>query len=78
MKPVKNLVFAALLVFSIAFNTAAGDIDMPGKQQPGPAPVASPTPVLTTDEPIPSDQQTTVETTDYPWYEVLTALLSVY
>jgi hypothetical protein len=72
MKPVKNLVFAALLVFSIALNTIAGDIDQPGTPAPAPPP---PRVTATTDETIP---ETTVETADYPWYEVLTALLSVY
>jgi len=79
MKPVKNLVFAALLVFSIALNTFAGDIDLPGSPAPTPPP---PHVTVATDETIPEtntdSQETTVETADYPWFEVLTALLSVY
>jgi len=78
MKPVKNLVFAALLVFTLAFNTFAGDIDQPGNPAPPPPPRAT----ATTDEPIPGtstdSQETTVETADYLFLEVLTALLSVY
>jgi hypothetical protein len=79
MKPVKNLVFAALLVFSIALNTLGGDIDLPGAPAPTPQP---PRVTATTDETIPGtstdSQETTVETADYLFLEVLTALLSVY
>ena len=79
MKPVKNLVFAALLVLSIALNTFGGDIDLPG----APAPVPPPKVMTTaTDETIPGtstdSQGITVETADYLFFEVLTALLSVY
>ena len=78
MKPVKNLVIAALLVFSIAFNTFAGDIDVPGAAAPPPPPRMT----ATTDEIVPvtstDTQQTTVETADYLLFEVLAALLSVY
>jgi len=79
MKPVKNLVFAALLAFSIAFNTFAGDIQHPGIAAPTPTPEARI--IAATDETI-SDatdsQQTTVETADYLFLEILIALLSVY
>jgi len=78
MKPVKNLLFAALLVFSIALNTLGGDIDLPGAPAPTPQP---PRMTATTDETIPGStdsQETTVETADYLFLEVLTALLSVY
>jgi hypothetical protein len=74
MKPVKNLVFAALLVFSIALNSFAGDIDLPGSPAPAPPPPRAT--VVTSD--TNTDDQQTVETADYPWFEVLTALLSVY
>jgi hypothetical protein len=73
MKPVKNLVFAALLVFSIAFNTFAGDIDQPGAPKPEPPRAIVVAPETYTDSP-----ETTVETADYLWFEVMTALLSVY
>jgi hypothetical protein len=72
MKPVKNLVFAAVLVFSIALNTFGGDIDLPGNPAPTPPRVTA-----TTDETMP-ETDTTVETADYLFLEVLTALLSVY
>ena len=75
MKPVKNLVFAALLVISIALNTFGGDIDLPGKETPPPPPksMTTTTPVTSTDS-----QELTFETADYLFVEVLTALLSVY
>ena len=73
MKPVKNLVFAALLVFSIALNTLGGDIDLPGAPAPTPPPrVTATTPETNT------DSQETTDAADYLFFEVLTALLSVY
>ena len=74
MKPVKNTVFAALLVFSLALTTIAGDVQVPGVA----APIPSPTPEasrITVSEP---ETDTTFETADYLFLEVLTALLSVY
>ena len=80
MKPVKNFVFAALLVFSIAFNTFAGDIQHPGIAAPTPTP--SPEAMINaTDKIIPDatdSQQSTVATADYLFFEILIALLSVY
>ena len=78
MKPVKNLVFATLLVSSIVFNTFAGEVQVPG----APAPPEPPRMTTTTEE-TPTDtstdtQQTTVDTSDYLFYEVLAAVLSVY
>ena len=74
MKPVKNLVFAAVLAFSIAFNTFAGDIQHPGIAAPTPTPNPEESRVFV---PAP-ESDTTVETADYLFLEVLTALLSVY
>ena len=80
MKPVKNLVFAALLVFTIALKTFAGDIDVPGGPAPAPPPPPPPRSTATTDEtlPVTDTEQTTVETSDYIIFEALAALLSVY
>ena len=78
MKPVKNLVFAALLVFSITLNTFAGDVQVPGVAAPTPTPAAL---IAATDETIPDatdSQQTTVEKADYLFLEILIALLSVF
>ncbi|HEV8428531.1 MAG TPA: hypothetical protein VGQ41_11580 [Pyrinomonadaceae bacterium] len=78
MKPVKNLIFAALLVFSIALNSFAGDVEVPGA--PAPTPPKS-TAVL---DPNTSSTDTTeetnvaLETSDSLFYEALIALLSVY
>ena len=74
MKPVKNLVFAALLVFSIALNTFAGDVQVPGIAAPTPSPTPEESRIFV---PAP-ETDTTVETADYLFLEVLTALLSVY
>ena len=75
MKPVKNLVFAALLVFSIALNVFAGEIQQPGV-------VASPTPSPSPEQSrifvSAPETDTTIDTADYLFLEVLTALLSVY
>jgi len=74
MKPVKNLVFAALLIFSIALNTFGGDIDLPGaKPTPEPPRLVVASPETDTDS-----QEATLETADYLWLEAVTALLSVY
>ena len=78
MKPVKNLVFAALLVFSITLNTFAGDIDVPG----APAPPPPPRMTAEVDETIPAastnTEETMVETSDYLLFEAFAALLSLY
>ena len=75
MKPVKNLVLVALLVLSIALTAVAGDVQVPGvvaTPSPTPTPEAS---RITVSDP---ETDTTVDTADYLFLEVLTALLSVY
>ncbi|HEX3250394.1 MAG TPA: hypothetical protein VHS05_13270 [Pyrinomonadaceae bacterium] len=79
MKSVKTLVFAALLVFSLAFNTFAGDVDVPGaKPSPTPQLLAGDdqTPLVTNTDT--QYTEATSETSDYLFYEALAALLSVY
>ena len=79
MKPVKNFVFAALLVSSLAFNSFAGDIDVPGIVPPPPR-------MSTTNDDsttlVGSETQQTdliqAETSDYLFFEALAALLSMY
>jgi hypothetical protein len=74
MKPVKNLVFAALLVFSIGLNAFAGEIQQPGIATPIPTPTPEASRITVSDP----ENDTTVDTTDYLFLEVLTVLLSVY
>ncbi|HET6851098.1 MAG TPA: hypothetical protein VFH46_02180 [Pyrinomonadaceae bacterium] len=77
MKPVKNLLFVALLLSGLAFNTFAGDIQTPGYVPPPPPPAATSTneePVISTD----GVGGVTAETSDYFLIETLAALLSVY
>ena len=78
MKPVKNFVFAVLLVSTFTLKTFAGDLETPGYVPPPPprlsvANDSSSTPVVGTDT-----QQDGVETSDYLLFEALMALLSVY
>lgn len=76
MNFVKNLVFAGLLVFTLSFNTLAGDQHTPAAVEPPPPPAK-----LTIEEgtfPIDPYTEITAETTDYLFFEALTALLSVY
>ena len=78
MKPFKTLVFAALLVFSLAFNTFAGDVDVPGAPAPPPPPrltiIQEPVITGTTQ----NTEAVTSEPSDYLFYEALVAFLSVY
>ena len=78
MKPVKNFVFAALLVSTLAFNTFAGDIETPGYAPPPPPRMS------VSDDDVAilgmnTDTEVVVyETSDYLLFEALAALLSVY
>ena len=79
MKSVKTLVFAALLVFSLAFNTFAGDVDVPGA--PAPPPRLTTTTYVDPLKPSTDTQETgnaTSAASDSLFYEALAALLSVY
>lgn len=80
MKPVKNFLFAVLLVSAMAVSTPAGEQDTPGYVPPPP-----PQQMTTSDDGstvIGSDTEqdggVTVETSDYLLFEALAALLSVY
>jgi hypothetical protein len=75
MKPVKNLVFALILVSSLTFTAFAGEIDVPGAPAPPPARLESTEAPATTD----SNQGVALsDTSDDLFYEALRALLSVY
>ena len=80
MKPVKNLVFALLLVFAITGTISAGEVPIP--PEPPKATAMDPVDEPTT-TPILGDQYTeqsgeTVETTDYLLFEAFKALFSLY
>jgi hypothetical protein len=83
MKPVKNFLFAMLLVSAMAVNTIAGVQDTPGYVGP-PDPPQPPRQMTTYEDTTGTVSNTeeaggiTVETADYLFFEVLTALLSVY
>ncbi|HZM98336.1 MAG TPA: hypothetical protein VFB70_03035 [Pyrinomonadaceae bacterium] len=77
MKLVKNFVFAVLLVSALAFNTYAGDIELPGRNPPPPSPIVNSDESLTTVTGA-ATQDPGVETSDYLLYEALAALLSLY
>ena len=79
MKPVKNFLLAVLLVFAMAITTFAGEQDTPGYAPPPP-----PRQMTTSEDTtvIGSNTEeaggTMLETSEYLFFEVLTALLSVY
>ena len=80
MKPVKNFLFAVLLVSAMAISTHAGEQDTPGYYVPPPPPPRQMTTVIdgTTSGSNTEETGSTAETSDYLLFEVLTALLSVY
>jgi hypothetical protein len=79
MKPVKNFLFAVLVVFAMAISTPAGELDTPGVVPPPP-----PRQMTTFDDTTTNGSDTelaggiTAETSDYLFFEALAALLSVY
>lgn len=82
MKLVKNFLFAAVFVCTLAFNTFAGDVETPGNPAPKPLTYTE-TPVITDTKPTGTTVQDTTEVvtsepSDYLFYEALAALLSVY
>ena len=81
MKPVKNLIFALLLVFAISGNILAGEMPIPPAPEPSPrATVIAQDEVVPTSLSDPYSKQSgeTVETSDYLLFEAFAALLSVY
>ena len=81
MKPVKNFVFAVLLLSFVAFNTIAGDIQTPGVAAPQPSPTPTHAMIGGTAIPCTNDDpfcEQSGETSDYLFIEALTALLSLY
>jgi hypothetical protein len=77
MKPVKNLVFALLLVFALSGTTLAGEVPIP------PAPPRATTTDTDDDttplsDPYAEQSGEAVETSDYLLFEALTALIYLY
>jgi hypothetical protein len=81
MKPVKNFLFAALLVCSMALTSYAGEIDTPGYTNP-PPPERCTTINSTNEDPSApncgSETTVTYSETDNLLYDVLTALYSIF
>jgi len=78
MKPVKNLLFALVLVFAVAANTLAGDIPIPPAPAPTPSAIMAPEDGTATSDPLAEQSGETVESSDYLLYEAVKALLSLY
>ena len=79
MKLVKNFVFTLLLVCTLAFNSKAGEMQLPGYVPPPPPPDKAVAEEYPVDSVSGTDTQLlTTETTDDLLYEALVALLSVY
>jgi len=79
MKPVKNFLFAVLLVSAMAVSTPAGEQDTPGYAPPPPRQMTTSdddTTVISSD--TEQDGEIMIETSDYLLFEALAALLSVY
>lgn len=77
MKPVKNFLFALLIVSAMAISTPAGELDTPGTPAPPPPRQMTSYNEDTTLNTEPAEG-ITVDTSDYVFLEALAALLSVY
>lgn len=77
MKPVKNLLFAVLLVCAIAISSPAGELDTPGAPAPPPPRQMA---IQNEDTTLDTEQAEgiTAETSDYVILDALIALLLVY
>jgi hypothetical protein len=84
MKPVKNLVFAVLLLSVLTLKAFAGDIQTPGAAAPPPPPPTNVLVTCTGDGAQPSSDLgsvqsgDTVESSDYLYFEAIVALMSLY
>ena len=79
MKPVKNFLFAALLVCSMALTSYAGEIDTPGKTNPPPPCTTIDSTNEDSSAPACGSEATvTYSVTDNLLYDALTALYSIF
>ena len=78
MKPVKNFLFAVLVISAMAISTPAGELDTPGLLPPPPKQMATISDGTTSGSNTDQVDGITTETSDYLFLEALVALLSVY
>jgi hypothetical protein len=80
MKPVKNLLFALLLVVAMTGPISAGEMPIPPAPEPSPRATVIAEDEVTPSSSDPYSEQSgdTVETSDYLLFEAIAALLSVY
>lgn len=78
MKPVKNLLFALLLVFAIAANTLAGEVPIPPAPAPTPSAIMASEDGTSMSDPFAEQSGETVDSSDYLLYDAVKALLSLY
>lgn len=80
MKPVKNLLFALLLVFAITGTISAGEVPIPPAPPSATATEPEDATTITPSLGDPYSEQSgeTVETTDYLLFEAFTALFYLY
>jgi hypothetical protein len=78
MKPVKNFVFALLLVFAISASAAAGEMPIPPGPEPPPRATTTAPDETTPSLSDPEQSGDTIDTSDYLLFEALQALLSLY
>ena len=80
MKPVKNLLFALLLVLAISGITLAGEVPIPPAPQPTPTNITVDTEdgTCTLSDPCAEQSGETVDTSDYLLFETVAALLLLY
>jgi len=79
MKPVKNFLFAALLVCSMALTSYAGEIDTPGKTNPTPPSTTIDSTNEDSSAPTSGSETTvTYSETDNLLYDALTMICSIF
>lgn len=81
MKPVKTVVYVALLLLAFTINAPAGEQQTPGATaQPSPTPtnIVSTNAYSPLSDPYFEQSGETIETSDYLLLEALSALLSLY
>jgi hypothetical protein len=79
MKPVKSFIFSLLLVFVIGANASAGEMPIPPGPEPPPRATAiAPDDPSSLSDPYSEQSGESIETSDYLFFEALSALLYLY